>query len=137
MPTLRNLGFEVLDPWEMAPKDMLERILRMRPGVRQVRAWKKFNDIVGTTNADAIVSSHLVLALLNGPDVDSGASSEVGFASAHGIPVIGYRDDIRLSGDNAGCIVNLQVEYFLKKNGGRIYTSMDDLKVALKQFVHT
>jgi hypoxanthine phosphoribosyltransferase/nucleoside 2-deoxyribosyltransferase len=134
VPMLRKLGFEVLDPWEMAPKDMLERILRLPPSLCQVYEWKQFNDIVGKTNADAIVSSHLVLALLNGPDVDSGASSEVGFASAHGIPVIGYRDDMRLSGDNSGCIVNLQVEYFIKKNDGRIYRTMDDLKRALDTF---
>ena len=43
--------------------------------------------------------SDLVVAVLDGPDVDSGAAFEVGYAYARGIPVIGIRTDYRKSQD--------------------------------------
>ena len=41
----------------------------------------------------------LVVAVLDGPDVDSGAAFEVGYAYARGIPIIGIRTDYRKSQD--------------------------------------
>src|SRR4051794_21133183 len=54
-----------------------------------------------------------VLAVLDGADVDSGTAAEIGYAAALGIPVVGLRTDLRVTGDNAATIVNLQVEFFL------------------------
>ena len=44
---------------------------------------------------DGIASSDLVIALLDGADVDSGTAWEVGYAYARGIPVVGVRSDKR------------------------------------------
>jgi nucleoside 2-deoxyribosyltransferase len=41
-----------------------------------------------------------VVAVLDGPDADSGTSFEVGYAYAKGIPVIGVRTDFRKSADD-------------------------------------
>lgn len=46
---------------------------------------------------EALDSAHAVLAWLDGPDADSGTAFEVGYAYAHGIPVIGVRTDFRQS----------------------------------------
>ena len=74
-----------------------------------------------------------MVAVLDGPDVDSGTAAEIGFASALGKPIVGYRSDLRLSGDNEGTTVNLQVEYFVRKTGGTIVLYLNSLREQLAQ----
>src|SRR5262245_63505569 len=45
--------------------------------------------------------------------------------SPRGKRIIGYRGDVRLSADNEGAVVNLQVEYFIHESGGRIVRRLD------------
>lgn len=73
-----------------------------------------------------------VLAILDGSDVDSGTAAEVGFAAALEKPVVGYRTDIRQAGE-AGAVVNLQVEYFIRVTGGRITTSIEEALALLAE----
>jgi nucleoside 2-deoxyribosyltransferase len=63
--------------------------------------------------------------------VDSGTAAEIGYAFAQGKPILGYRGDLRLSADNEGATVNLQVEYFIQASGGEIIFHIDDLAAAL------
>ncbi|RXA20840.1 nucleoside 2-deoxyribosyltransferase [Methanosarcina sp. MSH10X1] len=51
--------------------------------------------------------SDLVVAVLDGVDVDSGTAWEIGYACAKGKPVIGLRTDFRALSDG---IVNLMIE---------------------------
>ena len=46
-----------------------------------------------------IDASDAVLAILDGPDADSGTSLELGYAYARGVPIIGVRTDFRGSED--------------------------------------
>lgn len=46
-------------------------------------------------NKDALDQCDLVMAVLDGADIDSGVAWEVGYACAKGIPVIGLRTDFR------------------------------------------
>lgn len=48
---------------------------------------------------DLLEDSDVVVAVLDGPDVDSGVAFELGYAVARGIPVIGIRTDYRESQD--------------------------------------
>jgi len=48
---------------------------------------------------DSLEGADLVVAVLDGPDVDSGTAFEVGYAYARNIPVIGIRTDYRKSQD--------------------------------------
>lgn len=82
-------------------------------------------------NAELIRGADGMLAVLDGPDVDSGTASEIGFASALGKPIVGLRTDLRPAGDNDGVIVNLQVEYFVRVTGGPIVTGLADAVHAL------
>jgi len=54
----------------------------------------------------AMVNSDVVVAILDGPDVDAGTCVEIGYAYAHGKPIIGVRTDFRASEDSG---VNLMV----------------------------
>jgi nucleoside 2-deoxyribosyltransferase len=56
---------------------------------------------------EGVDSSDLVVAVLDGVDVDSGTAWEIGYAYAKGKPVIGLRTDFRELSDG---IVNLMIE---------------------------
>ena len=74
-----------------------------------------------------------MIAALDGPDIDSGTAAEIGYAAKRGIWIIGYRSDKRLSGETGQLLVNLQVEYFMRKLGrGTIVSSLRDLTRVLK-----
>ena len=86
---------------------------------------------IGGNNRTAIDCCDMVLAVLDGVDVDSGTAAEIGYAFARDKPILGYRGDLRLSADNEGSVVNLQVEYFIRQSGGDIITTIDSLSKAL------
>ena len=81
---------------------------------------------VGRRNAEAIRGCALLIACLDGSDVDSGTAAEVGYAAALGIRCLGLRTDLRETGER-GAIVNLQVQSFIVHSGGRIAASLDEL----------
>lgn len=54
----------------------------------------------------SIVKSDVIVAVLDGPDVDAGTCVEIGYAYAHKKPIIGVRTDFRASEDRG---VNLMV----------------------------
>ena len=119
LPLVREYGFEVLDPWDIG--------IEIPGPEAEKKAWERFNMLVGKRNREAIESSDGVLAVLDGTDVDSGTASEIGYAFALGKKILGYRGDFRLTGDNPGSTVNLQVEYFIRKSGGTIVRSIEEL----------
>lgn len=81
---------------------------------------------VGRRNAEAIRGCALLIACLDGSDVNSGTAAEVGYAAALGIRCLGLRTDLRETGER-GAIVNLQVQSFIVHSGGRIAASLDEL----------
>ena len=42
--------------------------------------------------------------------------------------VYGLRSGFRQTGDNIGATVNLQVEYFIKNSGGKIFNNLKDVR---------
>lgn len=119
LPALRAAGFEPLDPW--AGGAPIEAALASG----DAEALTAANRAVGAANAALIDDSDAVFAVLDGADVDSGTAAEIGWAAARGRPVVGWRSDWRLTGDNAGTVVNLQVQYFVEVGGGAIETDLD------------
>ncbi len=91
---LLKKGFSVFLPQEDAEDTTGEREKQ-----NQERVFKK---CVG-----GVDRSDLVVAVLDGVDVDSGTAWEIGYAYAKGKPVIGLRTDFRSLSDG---IVNLMVE---------------------------
>ena len=87
---------------------------------------------VGERNAAAIRSARLLIAQLDGQEVDAGTAAEVGYAAALGLPCLGVRSDLRATGE-PGMRVNLQLEAFIVLSGGFIAGSLDELAARLTQ----
>ena len=128
---IRRLGHEVLDPWTLTDAAKIDAVVKMPYGPAKRAAWRVLNVEIGGNNRTAIDQCDLVFAVLDGVDVDSGTAAEIGYAFAKGKPIIGYRGDFRLSADNDGSMVNLQVEYFIRQSGGEIITKLAELEQAL------
>ena len=133
IPLLEKLDLKVLDPWKLTPQELIKPVLDMPYGEKKRQEWCRINRIIGENNARAIEAADGVVAVLDGIDADSGTASEIGYAAALSKPVIGYRGDFRLSGDNEGCMINLQVEYFIEKNGGKIVRQLSELETELRE----
>ena len=58
----------------------------------------------------AIDACDVVVALLDGPQVDDGTAWEIGYAYAKGKPVVGIRTDFRNAGDTENGSVNAMIE---------------------------
>ena len=64
--------------------------------------------IIFNKNLTGIENSDLMIAVIDGADVDSGTAWEIGYAFAKGKPVIGLRTDFRTLGIEG--TVNLMIE---------------------------
>lgn len=135
IPKIKNIGYEVLNPWELTPQELIQPVANIPYGQERKNKWKELNKIIGKNNADAIKESNGVLAILDGADIDSGTAAEIGYAVALGKPVLGYRGDFRLSADNDGSIINLQVQYFIETSGGKIINKIEDLGKELASII--
>jgi len=133
VPVLDSAGFGVLDPWKLTDAGRIERVAMMQYGQKKRKAWQDLNIEIGANNYRAIRECDGIAAFLDGSDVDSGTAAEIGCGFAMGKPIVGYRNDIRQTGDNEGAVVNLQVEYFIRASGGSIVDNLNDLTKELKK----
>ncbi|MEA2156835.1 MAG: hypothetical protein QOE11_2975 [Solirubrobacteraceae bacterium] len=85
---------------------------------------------VGARNADAIRGALLVIAHLDGQEVDAGTAAEVGYGAALGLACVALRSDLRASGE-PGMRVNLQLEAFVVLSGGFVAGSLAELVARL------
>ncbi len=121
-PMLSELGFEILDPWEG-----IENLSEEEINKGELSYGERLK--IGKRNEEALNKAEAVLAILDGPDVDSGTSAEIGYAYAKGKIIMGYRSDLRKSGED---MVNLQIETFIIESGGKITRSLDELRKNLE-----
>ena len=128
-PRLIENGWEVLDPW-VDESGEIAATLALPPGAERVEALQAMSRVIGKRNRRLLAETDAVLAVLDGPDVDSGTASEIGWAAAHDTPVIGLRTDFRLA-DHEAAAVNLQVEDFIVASGGRLVRTLDEALAAL------
>jgi len=131
LPFVASLGYDVIDPWALTDVAKIESARRMPHGPERREAWRRLNAEIGAVNQAAIDASDGVVAVLDGPDVDSGTAAEIGYAFARGKVIVGYRGDSRVSVDNEGGVVNLQVEFFIRRSGGTIVDRYEDLASCL------
>ena len=131
LPFVRGLGYEVLDPWALTDPRRIAAVEALPDGPARRDAWRALNREMGATNRAAIDAADGLVAVLDGVDVDSGTAAEIGYAFARGKLIVGYRGDFRLSADNEGGIVNLQVEFFIRESGGTIVSRHEDLAASL------
>lgn len=67
------------------------------------------------TNVASLERADVVIAILDGADVDSGTAWECGYAHKLRTPVIGLRTDLRRGGDDPGAGVNLMLSQGCRK----------------------
>jgi nucleoside 2-deoxyribosyltransferase len=137
IPALRKLGHEILDPWTLTDPVKIQTAVGRPYGRAKRNAWRKLNVEIGANNKSAIDASDAIFAVLDGVDVDSGTASEIGYGFAVGKPILGYRGDFRLSADNEGSTVNLQVEFFIRQSGGDIIGRVEEIPKALNRIRRT
>ncbi|TSC82787.1 MAG: nucleoside 2-deoxyribosyltransferase [Parcubacteria group bacterium Gr01-1014_20] len=133
LPMVGEIGYDVRDPWALTSEEEIEAVSKMPRAEERRERWFELNRVMGERNAEAIRESDVIMAVLDGVDVDSGTASEVGFGFALGKKIIGYRGDFRLSSDNEGSVVNLQVEHFILQSGGWIVFDVNKLRLSLQR----
>ncbi len=67
-----------------------------------------FSEVIFNKNEIAIQKSDIIVAVVDGTDVDSGTAREIGYAYALGKPILGLRTDFRTQGIEG--TVNLMIE---------------------------
>ena len=125
LPALAGAGLEALDPWAQG----------LAAASEDVEDLRALNERIGAGNVALLERAAGVLAVLDGVDVDSGTASEIGWAAARGLPVVGLRTDLRVAGDNAAAVVNLQVQHFIERTGGAIVHDLDEAIARLLDLV--
>jgi nucleoside 2-deoxyribosyltransferase len=123
LPALAEV-VEPVDPWGVLAPAELE-------SARQSSALRELWLRIGARNLELIRGSQLLLAWLDGQEVDSGTAVELGFAVACGLRCYGLRTDLRQAGEE-GVSVNLQVEAVIVASSGTIETSLSALLSKLR-----
>ncbi|MCA1704191.1 MAG: nucleoside 2-deoxyribosyltransferase [Actinobacteria bacterium] len=126
VPAVRHAGLRPLDPWEVTEAQRATLAMAGDPDGDRMKVLAEVNRALGARNAELIRRTDAILAILDGADVDSGTAAEIGYAAALGRPVVGLRTDTRVSGDNYGALVNLQVEWFVFESGGTIARTLEE-----------
>lgn len=134
IPLVEKVGFSVLNPWKLTSPDLIERAIKIEDEKARIISLKEINKIIGKNNEKAIKKSNGLLAILDGQEIDSGVASEIGFGYALGKLIIAYRNDFRLSGENQGTQINLQVEYFINASKGIFVPTLKELEKELYSF---
>lgn len=73
-----------------------------------IKDEKTRQKIIFGKNEAAIINSDIIVAVIDGTDIDSGTAWEIGFAYARGKPIFGLRTDFRTLGIEG--TVNLMIE---------------------------
>ena len=125
---------DVLNPWDdttFAPAITAARNLTDLTARRS--AFHDANMGIGAKNENMIRIADMLVGVLDGVDVDSGTSGEIGFAYGLGKRIFGLRTDWRLTGDNEAAGINLQLRYFIEQSGGQFATDVPTLVKLLRE----
>jgi len=90
---IKNKGFNVFLPQEDS---------------NNIKNEKNRQKIIFNKNTAAIDGSDIIVAVIEGTDVDSGTAWEIGYAYSKGKPILGLRTDFRTLGIEG--TVNLMIE---------------------------
>jgi nucleoside 2-deoxyribosyltransferase len=124
----------VVNPWDDTSFAAdFERAHALTDIAERRAAFHRINLGIGAKNERMIRSVDMLVAVLDGVDVDSGTAGEMGFAYGLGKPVYGLRTDFRVTGDNEAAGINLQLRYFIEQSGGTYVTTVEDLIDVLRK----
>lgn len=115
--TVARTGIEPVWPWDVTDQ-------------HELNGHQNGNQFIFDANLQELDKCHLGIAILDGPDVDSGTAWEIGYLFSQRKPVIGIRTDFRKAGENEKAFVNLMIN----ESTHIIVTSLDELELALHKF---
>jgi nucleoside 2-deoxyribosyltransferase len=124
---LHQLGYEVFDPWEQPFSKAIHKASEIEDYHERIAAFIRLAKEIGTANENGVRCCDILLAVLDGAEVDSGCAAEVGFAMATGIKCFGLRTDWRDCGE-FGLPMNLQVLHFIEKSGGKLFRRIEEIE---------
>lgn len=124
---LVQLGYDVLDPWEQPFSKAIREASRIEDYHERTAAFSRLSRDVGSVNEQAIRECDILVAVLDGTEVDSGTAAELGFAVRLGKRSYGLRTDWRDSGE-FGLPVNLQLLWFIERSGGKLFRRIEDIE---------
>jgi nucleoside 2-deoxyribosyltransferase len=82
-------------------------------------------------NVQALLECDIMVAMLDGPQVDDGSAWEVGYFFMQGKKILGIRTDLRRAGESDNSRVNLMIECSCQEIAG----SLEELAAFLKRLV--
>lgn len=124
---LHDLGCTVLDPWEPSYRAAMEHASQLADWPERVKAFRAIAAVIGRANEQMLRECDMVLAVLDGAELDSGTVSEIGFAAGLGKTCHGLRTDFRDCGELDGLPFNLQVLYWIEASGGHLFRRIEDI----------
>ncbi len=122
---LTQLGHEIFDPWSQPFSKAIREASRIEDYHERLGVYTRLAKDIGVANENAIRECGMLLAVLDGAEVDSGTASELGFAAGIGKRCYGLRTDWRDSGE-FGLPMNLQLLHFIENSGGRLFRSIEE-----------
>jgi len=125
---LSRLGYEIFDPWAQSFSKAIREASAIADHDERVAALAHLTHQIGVANENGIRESDILLAVLDGPEVDSGCAAELGFAFGIGKRCYGLRTDWRDTGE-FGLPMNLQVLHFIKATGGKLFRRIEDIDI--------
>lgn len=126
-PGLKALNISILDPWKWQSGTSLVRrwtdkeINRKGLAVTEQQVLK-----IGWQKIDYVESADMVVAMLDGQEVDSQVAAQIGHAYALKKRIFGLRTDFRLIGDSALGMGTLLCTY-IRGSGGNLYTASEEM----------
>lgn len=120
-PILRTNGFEVGVPG--APGGWGRAIPNR--SAQPSSAAEAASQHLGESYVQLLDTCDAVLALLDGPEVEAGVAASIGYA-AHRVPVVGWRTDVRRSGEPISQLVNVVVEQLIRSSNGLLTRDLDE-----------
>jgi nucleoside 2-deoxyribosyltransferase len=123
VPKVLEAGLVPMDPW--SDQTALTVAASTDEGPERLVALASASLVQGRRDLAMIDESQVILASLDGQDVDSGTALELGYGFAKGLLLVGVRTDIRLCSDTEGGVVNLMISTCIVDSGGIITDSLD------------
>jgi len=97
--------------------------IRLREKLREEGREEEADMIIFMSDKSLLERADIVIAVLDGPDVDSGTAWEIGYAYARGKPIIGVRTDTRTFMGSTS--VNIMVKSCIEERGKEFFIQLD------------
>ena len=93
--------------------------------------------LIRTRCIELLSRSHILVAPLDGAQVDDGTAFEIGwfYARKPENPIAGIRSDVRYCGEVPGTKLNAMLEDSVKEVSGHLFADTDDLVRTLSEIV--